>query len=355
MDSSRRLIGASAAAAAAAAVAAAAVAAHCWWRRNVLPLGPCCAACSELPVGDQLVRLPSNGLTRYTLANAMKLAAGDAIVVLVHGISYPGVDMFRGLANALEGRCVLAYDIAGRGWSHVSGEPMDLNLYVQQLEELLDALGCQSRDIELVGWSLGATIASQFAYKHAQDARALLRARYRVKKLVMLAPGGLFSSGFMRTCRIDEFITVLRGSNTRALLQRAMIALFVRTNLKVRQANEMRGMADGGRLVRLLWKHIDENRVLVRAWMSSLAHCPEIFDNRRVLRELGASDLEILLLFAKHDNAVGPPPGGVELDELMPRAQWRVLDAPDLDHAMHVTHREIVEPLIVKFLRSGHV
>ena len=308
-----------------------------WWRlRKMLPLGTCASLPGSLPTGDQQVMLPSNGLTRYIYR------PGDgkttSIIVLIHGISYPGVDIWRDLIDAFEGRSVLAYDLTGRGYSHSSGEPMTVDVYINQLEELLNALGCQDRSLELVGWSLGGVIASTFAHRHPG----------RVGKLVMLATAGLFPG-------TPPGIEALRAASR---VERARFAQTVPATLKQRYAYELRGMADGGQLWRALCRHVDNNSALVRSYLSTALDCPELFDNRAVLRAVGKHAMPTLFIFAKVDHAVGSPPDARPPDEetlreLMPKAVVRVVDAPDIDHALHLTHRAVVEPLLVRFLADG--
>jgi len=111
-------------------------------------------------------------------------------------------------------------------------------------------------------------------------------------------------------------------------------------------------MTDGGAVLRAYIANADCNRAIVRSYLSTLLCCAEVFDNRRALRALGSSPCQTLLLFAERDSATGPPPDDAELRELLPTACWHRLDAPGLDHAMHLTHRHLVEPLIADFVGS---
>ncbi|EOD29008.1 hypothetical protein EMIHUDRAFT_234206 [Emiliania huxleyi CCMP1516] len=318
------------------AVGAASVAlAALYWRRRVMPIGPCAADGRPLPSGDQQVMLSGNGLTRYHL-NIRWLKEGECIVVLIHGMTSPGVDVWRPLIACLEARrrCVLAYDVAGRGWSHCAGGPMTIGYHVRQLEELLDTLSIGDRPLELVGLSFGAVIASNFAVRH----------RDRVRRLVMIAPAGLFPP--------RDYLGLLAGSGLLGLLARVRWAARCRASLKRDYARELRAMTDGGAVLRAYIANADCNRAIVRSYLSTLLCCAEVFDNRRALRALGSSSCQTLLLFAERDSATGPPPDDAELRELLPTACWHRLDAPGLDHAMHLTHRHLVEPLIADFVGS---
>jgi pimeloyl-ACP methyl ester carboxylesterase len=213
---------------------------------------------------------------------------------------------------------------------------MTIDLYIRQLEEVLAALGvAATRPIELVGWSLGGAIASNFAQRHPAC----------VRKLVLLAPAGCNVS-----VQREDVIGALLGGGVKAAINRALFALVVRSTCKKRYAHELRAMSDGGKWLSFLCQHVDENAGLARAIVSTLLDCRQVFQNGEVLRELGASSLPMLLLFAKDDGAVGPPPCLAELRVCLPHAHVHVLDEPGLDHAMHLTHRALVQPLLVDFL-----
>jgi len=96
--------------------------------------------------------------TRYTLSGN----SDGHLCVLIHGFggfSY----MFEPLEKSLEeaGVQVLKYDLAGRGYTiHQKDHLYDLEMYIDQLNELLKALGFADRKYAVIGLSMGATIAS---------------------------------------------------------------------------------------------------------------------------------------------------------------------------------------------------
>jgi pimeloyl-ACP methyl ester carboxylesterase len=112
--------------------------------------------------------------------NSVKLAAGSVyyqlegpehgeLIVLIHGMSIPLLvwdPMFAVLTK--EGFRVLRYDLFGRGYSDRPHVRYDVDLYVSQLIELLEALELTGQKINLVGFSLGAAICATFAihYPH---------------------------------------------------------------------------------------------------------------------------------------------------------------------------------------------
>lgn len=106
---------------------------------------------------------------------------GDAarpVVVLVHGFSIPSY-LWDRTVEPLQaaGFRVLRFDLYGRGFSARPDVDYGLDLYVQQLAELLDALQLQ-QPVHLVGLSMGGPIVSRFAHQHAG----------RVASVSLLAP-----------------------------------------------------------------------------------------------------------------------------------------------------------------------
>lgn len=116
----------------------------------------------------------SKGRVHYELAGP---EAGPAIV-LVHGVSIP-MYSWDGLAPALvqRGFRVLRFDTYGRGQSAYPRGPYDRALLVQQMAELVDAVGLIN-SFNLVGFSFGGAMATQFASQYPS----------RVRKLALMAP-----------------------------------------------------------------------------------------------------------------------------------------------------------------------
>ncbi len=106
---------------------------------------------------------------------------GGPVVVLIHGLTSPSYvwDAVVPGLTALGFR-VLRYDLYGRGYSDRLEGKAGPARYVAQLEGLLAALGINGR-VSLIGYSMGARIAVDFAAKQAD----------RVEHLCLVAPAGL--------------------------------------------------------------------------------------------------------------------------------------------------------------------
>ncbi len=122
------------------------------------------------------VGLPQ-GCTHFELGGP----AGSALptVVLIHGFSVPYYiwdPTFEALTSA--SRRVLRYDLFGRGYSDRPHTAYNIQLFVRQLTDLLDALKLGTVDI--IGLSMGGAIATAFSVEHPE----------RVRRLALIDPVG---------------------------------------------------------------------------------------------------------------------------------------------------------------------
>lgn len=104
------------------------------------------------------------------------------VVVLIHGAGsgyYAWDPNFEVLAQ--QGFRVLRYDLYGRGYSDRPELDYDLPLFRNQLTELLDTLGLDKDTINLVGVSMGTTIAIDYAERNPD----------KVAHLVLVDPASL--------------------------------------------------------------------------------------------------------------------------------------------------------------------
>ena len=101
----------------------------------------------------------------HNLSGLEHLAAGLPVVVCVHGINGE-LTIWSNFVNHLVslGRVVLTLDLFGRGYSDAAIAKNDLDLFVTQLLNLLDAPAVRAQApsldiIDLVGTSLGGAIS----------------------------------------------------------------------------------------------------------------------------------------------------------------------------------------------------
>lgn len=124
--------------------------------------------------GGSFIGLPC-GNTHYEIRGEGELC------VLVHGYAVPSF-MYEKLADELvkNGYRVLSYDLLGRGFSERVRGRYTPELFVRQLEEVVDALAGDEK-FTLFATSMGGPIVSAYCAKHPE----------KVKKLVYYAPAGM--------------------------------------------------------------------------------------------------------------------------------------------------------------------
>ena len=116
----------------------------------------------------------TQGRTYYELSGSEK---GD-VVVLVHGFSVPSY-LWKPTKQALleAGYQVLTFDLFGRGYSDRPESDYGIDLYVQQLLDLLASLNVQE-PVNLVGISMGGAVVTHFTNRYPD----------KVNKISLLAP-----------------------------------------------------------------------------------------------------------------------------------------------------------------------
>jgi pimeloyl-ACP methyl ester carboxylesterase len=135
----------------------------------------------------------TNGWTHFELSGPDD---GNSIV-LVHGFSVPYFiwdPTFEFLTAS--GFRVLRYDLFGRGFSDRPRTRYDIDLFCQQLRDLLDTLGFEKTN--LVGLSMGGPIVATFSARYPD----------RVGKLVLVDPAGarpVTLSGILRAALAPGF------------------------------------------------------------------------------------------------------------------------------------------------------
>jgi pimeloyl-ACP methyl ester carboxylesterase len=119
----------------------------------------------------------SRGVVHYRWFGA---ETGD-LIVCIHGLTTPSF-VFEGLAShyANIGKRVLVYDHYGRGYSDRPKAKQDKLFFINQLDELLNKLEIKKQKFELVGYSMGGSIAAAYA-AHNPD---------RLNKLILIASAG---------------------------------------------------------------------------------------------------------------------------------------------------------------------
>ncbi len=266
-----------------------------------------------------------DGMTHYELGNNTR----DNTVVLVHGFSVPYFiydPTFHFLTQ--NNFRVLRYDLFGRGFSDRPDVDYNIDLFVRQLSDLLDALRI-TRPVNLVGLSMGGPITATFTARYPE----------RVSKLVLIDPAGGRSLPYSRILRLV----------TSPFTGEALISLLVGSSDIIQKISS--GF--------LKEQHIDESfqeRYLVqlqfkgfkRAILSSIRNhavdsCIDVY------RKVGRMNKPALLFWGRHDTTV-PLQQSEDICAAIPNLEFHIIE--DCSHIPHYEKPEETNSLLLEFLRK---
>ncbi len=265
----------------------------------------------------------SNGITHYELGGN---ESGD-VVVLAHGFSVPYFiydPTFEFLTQS--GFRVVRYDLFGRGFSDRPRARYNLDLFVKQLADLLDALRFTS-SVSLIGLSMGGPIASTFTLRHPE----------RVDKLVLIDPTGarpITLTPMLKVAKIPfvaESILGLVGSDrlVQSIADDFFDPAFVEHFLSKYK-------------VQLQYKGF-RRAILSTIRNNMLGSFMDIYQG------LGKMDKQVLLFWGRNDNTV-PFEHSHNLRAALPNAQFHVIE--NCGHIPHYEKPEEVNPILLEFLRK---
>jgi len=128
---------------------------------------------------DQFIEL-SFGTVHYIYHSSSSTSL--PLNVFIHGYSTP-MEMWQDIFQAFvkDNQPCLVYDLYGRGWSDSPHIPMNIDIFVCQLAELLYALNLPYEKYNLYGVSMGGAIVQRFTELYPS----------RVSKLILCCPAGL--------------------------------------------------------------------------------------------------------------------------------------------------------------------
>ncbi len=264
--------------------------------------------------------LLKDGVTHYELAGPEEAP----VIVLIHGGSVPyfGWDRtFRPLVNS--GFRVLRYDLFGRGYSDRPNVVYNPEFYRRQLQQLLSALNI-TKPVHLVGVSMGAAIASDFADLFPE----------RALRLCLINPVGFpvnlpTSEKLIHVPLLGEYVFTLIGP--------ASMISFVNKDFTVSPppvyVNAYRDQM--------------QYKGFRHAMISTLRNMP-MNDCQDLYARIGKSDRSILLIWGKEDK-VTPFQNSTLARTLMPRAKFVPIEGSG--HAAHFERPDLVNPALIDFLK----
>lgn len=272
--------------------------------------------------GGSYIQL-SDGVTHYELGNPTR----DQTVILVHGFSVPSFiyDLtFHFLRQ--QGFRVLRYDLFGRGYSDRPEVEYDLDFFVRQLTDLMNALQL-TRPVNLVGLSMGGPITATFTARHPE----------RVDRLVLIDPVGARPIPLARLLKVASL----------PLVGEALLALFGRDSMVRKIASDY---SDEKLDEHFLDQYIDQlqYRGFRRAILSTIRnHMLNSFMD--IYRKVGSLNKPVLLIWGRQDTTV-PLEHSEDLLRAMPQTEFYVIE--DSSHIPHYEKPDETNPLLLEFLRK---
>ncbi|MFX1518715.1 MAG: alpha/beta fold hydrolase [Promethearchaeota archaeon] len=270
----------------------------------------------------KFIRL-SDGVAHYELEGPSN---GD-VVVLVHGFSSPFFvwdPTFKFLVK--EGFRVLRYDLFGRGYSDRPKVKYNMDLFIQQLFELVNQLGLAQKKFSLVGLSMGGGICVVFADKYPE----------LVKKVSLIDPIGFpteksaFSS-LLKIPRLNKLI--LRRFNHEKLIE-----------------NQKGDFYHYNKFDEYLEKYAEQMRYAgwLRAIRSTILNLP--FTNlKETYERIGKRKVPMQLFWGENDQTI-PYSNSQKVCEAIPDILFH--SVKECGHMPHYTRPNEVNPLLLQFLRD---
>ena len=268
------------------------------------------------------IQLP-DGIVHYEISNP----DNEQSVVFVHGFSVPYF-IFDPTFDFLtrSGFRALRYDLFGRGLSDRPRTRYNIDLFVNQLADLLDALRI-THPVNLIGLSMGGPITATFTARHPE----------RVKSLTLIDPAGVKPVSLtptlkaMRLPGIAEAVFSLVGSDV--MIKMAAKDFF------------------DPKLVEMFmdrYKVQMQFKGFKRAILSSIRN--NMLDSfLEAYQATGKMDKPVLLFWGRNDMTV-PFEYSHELRAAMPNVTFHVIE--ECGHIPHYEKPEEFNPILLKFLRN---
>lgn len=263
----------------------------------------------------------SQGITHYQLAGQDT----GSTLVLIHGGSVCGIYVWEknyyDLVKA--GFRVLRYDLYGRGYSDRPDKKHDLDLFTDQLGELIDSLNIKGT-IHLAGVSMGANIAIDFTHRFPE----------KVDKLILVDPAAI------------------NPGRVRWYLKSHYLADFLMTVYWVPRSVEkqLSEFYDGAKqkeyelILKELMQYKGFKHVFKSTWLNILTENLE-----KSVIEIGKHNRKVLLFWGKQDPVI-PVRASKRYIDAIPGIQYVEVDKAG--HISNYERSEVVNPVFIDFLKE---
>jgi pimeloyl-ACP methyl ester carboxylesterase len=272
--------------------------------------------------GGSFVQLP-DGVTHYELSNITR----DQTVVLVHGFSAPYFiydPTFHFLTQ--NGFRVLRYDLFGRGFSDRPHTRYNIDLFIKQLADLLDALRL-TRPVNLIGLSMGGPIAATFTARYPEH----------VRSLTLIDPAGARSLAQTPLIKLIKLPLIAE-----AILWLVGGEAFVDHNAKDFFDPRLVEHFTSVYKVQMRYKGF------LRAMLSS-ARNGMLDSFLNMYKQVGKMDVPVLLFWGRNDKTV-PLEHSQDICVAIPNIKFHLIEG--CGHIPHYEKPDEVNPLLLEFLRK---
>jgi pimeloyl-ACP methyl ester carboxylesterase len=272
--------------------------------------------------GGSFIQL-SKGVTHYETVNTDE----QETIVLVHGFSVPYFifdTLFKFLSDS--GFRVLRYDLFGRGFSDRPDTRYNIDLFVEQLTNLLDALRFTS-PINLVGLSMGGPISATFTTRHPE----------RVKSLTLIDPAGaraVSPSPILKMVKLPfvaEAVLSVVGSGA---FVKSAAKDFFDPNLVAQFTEQYKSQIQFKGFQRAILSTVRNNM------LGSFIETYKL---------IGTMDKPVALFWGRNDTTV-PFEYSDDLRAAIPNAEFHVIEGAG--HVPFYEQPEAFNPILLKFLRK---
>jgi 3-oxoadipate enol-lactonase len=257
-----------------------------------------------------------------------RIEDSERVVVLLHGIggsreSFGDAMSGTGRALAEAGLCAVAIDLPGYGHSRTT-EPYDIGAMAAKVLETMWALPrhCAAR-FALVGHSMGGMVAQEL----------VLTAPQEVDALVLMATSPAFG-------RAD-------GNWQREYVAQRLAPLDAGQGMSRLAPGLCKGMASANAVHDVVARAALLMAAVPEATYRSALHAIVRFDRREALADIAVP----VLCLAGEDDRNAPPAVLQHMAERIPRARYQCL--PGVGHLAHMEAPQLVNPVLVEFLRSN--
>jgi pimeloyl-ACP methyl ester carboxylesterase len=250
-------------------------------------------------------------------------------VILVHGFGAKK-ETWHGLFNPLSEKFkVIRFDNRGAGKSDRPNEPFTMNMFVEDIKGLMDALAIEKAHI--IGWSLGGMIVQHFLLKYPE----------RVNKAVLLLTN-------YKGQGVDLY-KQSRHEGLDVLLEDPEKAFWDAVTLNYHRSFKKKMKEDPKKKFYGLWSVEDliEESAIDPATHADIDNQASALEDHNTLDRLHEVQIETLLIAGSHDR-VCPKSTMEEMAMRMPNSTLKVIDKAG--HAAPNSRAPEVNELIIDFL-----